>query len=199
VKQFYPVRISLLLITVMGLLGCSSSGSAPIKYYLVDNRPLPPLLTDSELSLEIVDVHIPQYLERYQIAARESASQLVFSESHQWGENLRKNLMRTLAMNLSGLLGTVDVGTPITRTASKPDYRVQVSVIRFERDPQGYVRLTARWQVSSSGQPIKTNVLDLTSERRSEGFPDTVAAMADLFGDLSTGIAQSIVDFGIAQ
>ena len=101
-------------------------------------------------------------------------------------------------MNLSRLLGTMDIGTPINRTASDPDYRVQVYITQFERDARGTVQLLARFQITSQGQgqPLVTEGVKLVSDEvhTSEDFPGTVAAMADLFSELGIRIAKSIID-----
>ena len=68
---------------------------------------------------------------------------------HQWGENLRKNLLRTMSRTLSQLLSTLDIGTPLNRSASLPDYRVQIHIEQFELESNDKVKLVARWQLSS--------------------------------------------------
>jgi uncharacterized lipoprotein YmbA len=109
------------------LIGCSSSGKVPIRYYVID-----PVIQDTlssseafsseeKLSVHILDLHLPQYLERYQMALRSGENELTLSDSHQWGENLRKNLLRTLGSNLSSLLDTPEISTPIARSARKAD------------------------------------------------------------------------------
>ena len=95
------------LMLVLFLAACSGGGNKiATKYYLIDPVDYDALVVTSDrpLAIEIIDVHIPQYLERFHIATRTGENRLKFSESNQWGGNLRKNLMRTLSRNLSGLL-----------------------------------------------------------------------------------------------
>lgn len=158
------------LITFLSLLaicaGCAGGNLQATRYYLIDpvsyEEDLKPA---SPLRIQIIDLHIPQYLERFHIATRASENRLVFSESHQWGENLRKNLLRTLAGNLSDLLNTKDIGTPLNRSASSPDYRLQVYIEKFERDSDYKVRLSARWQLSVAGvnEPVGVFSRELVS------------------------------------
>ena len=110
----------LLLLTVL-LSGCMGGGATtPVRYYLIDPIDYSNNSVKSvrELKIAIIDLHIPQYLERFHIAKRTNVSQLEFSENNQWGESLRKNLLRTLARNLSSLLSTADIGTPLNRSLS---------------------------------------------------------------------------------
>jgi len=184
------------------VLGGCGGGISSVRYYLVD----PVAYSDVEaatatgLAVEILDVQVPQYLERFHIATRDAENQLRFSENHQWGENLRKNLLRTLAMNLSALLATNDVSTPLNRSMSSPVYRIQVHIEQFERDADGVVKLVARWQISGIdiSFPVTTHKAELTSGISiPEGDYDRlVAVMQDLFGRLSETIAATVRSAG---
>ncbi len=191
----------IVLFCVTSLLSACMGGGAttPTRYYLVD-----PVEYSGEsikavrpLSIEILDLHIPQYLERFQIASRSSESRLEFSEENQWGENLRKNLLRSMARNLSRLLSTIDVGTPLNRSSSTPDYRVQIHIEQFEQDVDNKVKLIARWQLSSGQQSDSLGVFgaELNSEQTIEqdNYDQMISAMRQIYGELSERIADTII------
>ncbi len=184
----------------MLLSACSGSTKQPTLYYLID-----PVTFNSEavkavrpLRIEIIDLHVPQYLERFHIATRTSQSQLTYSEFNQWGESLRKNLLRTLSRNLATLLSTIDVGTPLNRSASTPDYRVQIFIDQFEQGNDNIVTLVARWQLSTltSDEPLGNYATELQSQQLLEGqnYEQMIAEMRALFARLSEQIADSIVE-----
>lgn len=181
------------------LSGCFGGGASAVRYYLVDPVEFV-AATDSDdrtLAIEIIDVHIPQYLQRFQIVTRSGGSQLKFSQNNQWGENLRKNLIRTMAGNLARLLSTIDIGTPLNRSASLPDYRLQVHIVQFERDNDGSVRLVARWQLSNAEEvELGMHAASLESDvsTASDNYDDIVSAMQELYGQLSQRIADSIIE-----
>jgi uncharacterized protein len=188
----------LTMLVVSALMSACSGGGSAIRYYVID-----PVTTSNssisfseELTIEIMDVHIPQYLERFNIVTRSSENQLLFNEFHQWGDNFRKNLLRTLASNLSSSLGTNDIGTPVNRTMSVADFRIQVHIEQFERNYDGYVKLLARWQVFTVGSsdPINTFKSELISSNSYEidDYENIVYAMKDLYSQLSSLIAESI-------
>ncbi|MZG30988.1 MAG: membrane integrity-associated transporter subunit PqiC [Nitrospinae bacterium] len=184
------------------LYGCSGvSSTAPIRYYLVDpiKYPKEQFKADRSLSIEIISLHIPQYLERFHIATRTSKSQLEFSEAHQWGENLRKNLLRTMSRNLSALLSTLDIGTPLNRSASLPDYRVQIHIEQFELESNQKVKLVARWQLSSKAQskPLGVFNAELQGEEtiKKGNYEQMVLVMRQLYGDLCERIAKTIITY----
>ena len=191
--------VALIFLAIL-LSSCSGvSGSAPIRYYLIDPAEYPSASLKSvrPLSIEITSLHIPQYLERFHIATRSSKSQLEFSESNQWGENLRKNLLRTMARNLSTLLSTMDIGTPLNRSASLPDYRVQIHIEQFELESNDKVKLVARWQLSSRNKPKPMGVFSakLQGEKtiKKGDYEQMVSVMRQLYGDLCEHIAKTIV------
>ena len=193
-------RTVFLLLLMVGLQACfGGSKTVPVRYYLIDpvDYPAASLKAVRQMSIAIIDLNIPQYLERFHIARRTGESQLTFSDNHQWGESLRKNLLRTLARNLSNLLATPDIATPLNRTSSSLDYRVQVYIEQFELDSDSRVKLVARWQLSSvtSGEALGINSLELDSQQTIEdgNYDQMVSVMQELFGTLSEQIADSVV------
>ena len=189
---------SALMLSVF-LAACTGGGTKiATKYYLIDPVEYDALnvTSDKLLVIEIIDVHIPQYLERFHIATRVGENRLKFSESNQWGENLRKNLMRTLSRNLSRLLSTQDIGTPLNRSSSLPDYRVQLYIEQFEPGVDNMMRLSARWQISATDtlEPLaiyNEEMLGVAIEQNN--YEQMVTSMRQLFGELSVKIAESIL------
>ena len=177
------------------LAGCSSSVDA-VRYYLIEPVSVAGATNRGDMSIEIVDLEVPQYLDRLQISSRRPDSQLVFASAHQWGESLRKNLTRALARNLTNLLGTAAIGTPANRLSSLPAYRLTVYIERFERGADGYVHLLVRWQLihRETSETITNSSNEYIRERRidSPDFAGTVFAMSELLGEFSQTIAQRI-------
>ena len=188
-------NLASLIVTMVLLVGCSSSADT-VRYYLIEPVSLADATNGGDTSIEIVDLEIPQYLERLQIASRRPDSQLVFASTHQWGESLRKNLTRALARNLTNLLGTAAIGTPVNRLSSLPDYRLTVYIERFERGADGYVHLLARWQLihRETSETVVNSSNEYTSESRIDSwdFAGTVFAMSELLGEFSQTIARQI-------
>ena len=190
---------TILLIAVCLLLsGCLGGGSnSVIKYYLVDpvHVEMDEIDTDKQLAVELIDLHIPQYLQRFQLVTRKDDNRLRFSDNNQWAENLRKNLLRTLATNLATRLSTLDIGTPLNRSATLPDYRVQVHIGQFELDRDGKVQLSGRWQLTGADEEeigMYHTALQSDGSMEADNFDQVVADMQDLFAELCDQIADSI-------
>ena len=139
------IRLSLvyLFFAVFLTQGCSSGG-VNTRFYVLDPLDSHKVLAEEEVkkngpSIEIVSVSIPQYLERPQIVTRNNKNELYLAEFHQWGGNLRQNMIRVLAKNLSQLLCTSDVSISRRDPRSPADFRIQAEVLKFEKDPDGKV------------------------------------------------------------
>lgn len=179
------------------LTGCLGSSSPVVKFYVLS--PLPEVTGDTDsrpLAIEISTIHLPQYLDRPHIVTRSSDNRLTILQSHQWGGNLRKDMMRTLAINLSRLLNTPNVTIAPHRSSSQSDYRVSIEVLKFEKDADDHVRLTAQWQITSGIERalLATQISTLSSAKPvPPGNPEEVVAMmSDEFGELARIIAETI-------
>jgi len=189
-----PVIVAVVLAAALAT-GCSSA--PPTRFYVVS--PLEGTSAAAPVpgaSVVVAAVRLPQYLERPQLVTRSGDNQLQLQEFHQWGGNLGKDLTRVLAENLSQLLRSdTVVGAPHTLRI-RPDFRVEVEVLRFERAGDARVHLTAKWWLSrgADGTPAAGTTTMLTSEPLpvSPTFDATVAAMSGAYGELSRAIAQAI-------
>ncbi|MBW1707611.1 MAG: membrane integrity-associated transporter subunit PqiC [Deltaproteobacteria bacterium] len=201
---FLRIRIVLFLVLAGSFLcSCITTSHPATRFYVLN--PLDPgvsLVSEIEqkgaLSVEVASLRLPQYLERPQIVTRCSKNRLELSEYRQWGGNLRKNMMRVLARNLSRLLASPHIAIYPHRPTIPPDFRVELEVMQFERDPGGQVRLSAQWRLSSgkNRKPLTTRITDLASPVSLKGgdFEHTVAAMSKLFGELSQIIGSAILE-----
>jgi uncharacterized lipoprotein YmbA len=202
---FLRIRIVLFFILAgIFLCGCLTTTTPATRFYLLN--PLGPgenltseIDLKDELSVEVASLRLPQYLERPQIVTRSSKNRLELAEYHQWGGNLRKNMMRVLAQNLSRLLATPHIAISPHRPTISPDFRVELEVMQFERDFDEQVRLSAQWRLSR-GKDLKlltTRITDLASpvSRKKGDFEHTVSAMSKLFGELSQIIGSEILKY----
>ena len=136
------LRIRLFLVFVLGgsfLFGCMGATTPATRLYVLN--PLDSgisLVSETDqkgsLSVEVASLRLPQYLERPQIITRSSGNRLERAEYHQWGGNLRKNMTRVLAKNLSQLLATPDIAISPYRPAAPPAVRGGLGVVEIERE-----------------------------------------------------------------
>jgi uncharacterized lipoprotein YmbA len=83
---------------------------------------------------------------------------------------------------------------------SPPDVRVEVEVLRFERDPAGKVELAARWWLTrgSDGQLLASPAVTLAGAPLGAGvaYEAIVASMSSLYAQLAQEIARSVQSRG---
>lgn len=199
-----PIRLFLVFVLAGSFLsGCARATAPATRFYVLN--PLDSSgqslvrKTDQKgsLSLEVASLRLPQYLERPQIVTRSSKNRLERAEYHQWGGNLRKNMARVLAKNLSQLLATPNIVIAPHRPAARPDFRVELEVIQFERISDGQVKLSAQWCLSRGKdlKPLSTQITERASPALPAGsdMEHTVSAMSALFGELSKIIGRAIL------
>ena len=200
---FSQIRLLLVFVLAGSLLsGCVASKTPATRFYILN--PLDPgvrLVTEphakSPLAVEVSSLRLPQYLERPQIVSRSSENRLELAEYHQWGGNLRKNMIRVLAKNLSQLLATSHIAIAPHRPPAPPHFVVELEVMQFERVFEGQVRLSSQWRLSCGKDRtlLTTEITDLASPAipPGSGVEQTVSAMSDLVGELSRIIGQEIL------
>ncbi|MFC1886929.1 ABC-type transport auxiliary lipoprotein family protein, partial [Thermodesulfobacteriota bacterium] len=78
-----------------------------------------------------------------------------------------------------------------------PDFRVELEVMRFERDSNKRVRLSAQWRLSRGRDlmPLATQITELESLTipAESNMEQTVSAMSKLIGELSRVIGRAIL------
>lgn len=192
--------------TALALAATIASGCAsapPVRFYVVTPLAGPaPAARAPGPGVVVAAVRLPEYLERPQLVTRRGDNQLQLEELHQWGGNLARDLTRVMAENLALLLGSDAVVAAPHTLRIRPDFRVEIEVLRFERAGDGRVHLAAKWwlQRGADGSILASATTALASEPLAEpaGAESTVAAMSGVYGELSRVIAQAVAQQGKA-
>ncbi len=148
-----------------------------------------------QISLGIGPVRLPGYLDRQEIVTRVAQNKLDLSENDRWAEPLDENFTRVLAQNLSVLLRTDRIVIYPWPLDKKPNYRVEIEVLRFESNAAQEAQLTARWTVINEGGPAPFNVKEsrLVRPIKEKSTEASVAALSETVADLSREIVNVIV------
>ena len=185
------------------IYGCASEGQYTRFYVLDPISAGVPLVKNSDqenpLSIEIVSLRLPQYLERPQIVTRNEENEIKLAELHQWGGNLQKNMVRVITKNLSCLLQTPDVSGYPRNPQSPPAFRIELVIMKFERDQDGRVRLSTQWRLSRGKDdfPLAVRMTELESSSLEPDWSmeKTVSAMNLLMCDLCRIIGKEIIKY----
>ena len=143
------------IVLLLTLVACSFANSPPTTFYtlttLVPAQGNPAPIATKRLTVAIGPVEIADYLARPEIVVRSSANTLKIVPSERWGGSLRNNVSRTLLDNLALLLGPAGYRIVSWETPVPADYRLALSVRRFERDENAKVVLETDWQIFAEG------------------------------------------------
>jgi len=194
--------LSLLPLTL--LVGCISMQTREIRQYVLSWHGEIPASFDTAApreptgrSIAVGPVIIPAYLQRSAIVTREEKNRIAASAVHTWGEPLESGVSRLLVESLV-------VDTKANRIAGlpwpfpgRPDLRVAVEILNFERDVDGLIYLVARWTVleGQRATPRLVRRIILTQEiEGSKDYPALVDAMSRVVMTLGREIAGDIDD-----
>jgi uncharacterized lipoprotein YmbA len=197
VGRYRLFALTLVVFAMTGLAGCLGGSSPAVRFYVLSPITETPA-TDPEkpLAIEISSVHLPQYLDRPHLVTRSGNNRLKILQSHQWGGNLRKDMLRTLAVNLSQLLNTPNVTIASHRSTALGDYRISIEIIKFEKDTDNHVRLSAQWQITTGIElkPLITEITTLSSDSPAteDNYDEVVAMMSEQYAELAKIIASAI-------
>jgi hypothetical protein len=196
-KNSFPSTCAIFILGVFLILtGCAST--APTKFYSLSSEVSPETSyrsasADSDFSVGVGPVKIPDYLDRPQIVTRTGQNEIRLSDFDKWAGSFETDILRVLAENLSVLLSTGHVYTYPWKSYDSFDYRVEVDVTRFEA-AAGDVLLKASWKISA-GKENTLIMMDSGSFNEQAGGTDyasLVSAKSRALADLSRVIAASI-------
>src|SRR6185503_15026090 len=148
-----------------------------------------------DVAVGIGSVKMPSYLMRSAMAVRKGASEIDYLEEALWAERLDQCFQRTLAANLSTLLGSDRVYLS-TWERDQVMVKVFVNVERFDVDTEGRGTLIAWWRITAPGsdKPLKSGQARLTQTGPApRGNPEVIAATSSaLTTEFSRELAQAI-------
>lgn len=192
----------LMALALVMLAACSST---PATHFYVLS-PMPTAQSAAapnakQISVVIRDVRLPQYLERPQIITRGGDNRIQLADDAQWAGNLQQDMIRVLTENLGRFLNSDRVFSAPHNGPLKPDFRVDVEVLRFEQGADGRVALSARWWLIRGGDNtlIEAPSVTLNGSPLGERSRDAlVASMSAVYGELAQIIARSVSEHSVA-
>lgn len=183
------------LIAILCLAGCLGSAPSTRMYQLesVANR-AGAEVPAKQVTIIVREIGLPKYLDRPQIVTRDAGHRIQLAEFDHWAGDLREDLTHILAENLGRLLRSERVFASPLNVAIQPDFRLNVEILRFERDAGGRVQLVARWYLSQSNgaNVLASHEATFSGAVVAEGYPELIAVMSAVYGDLARAIADTV-------
>ena len=177
------------------LAGC---GSVPAEFFYTISATAPagaPATTaanwNTGITVEVATV--PESVDRPQLVISAGENQVVILEQQRWAEPLKGQIARTVAVNLSRLLGTARVSAYPQATDPDAAYRVTLDVQRFEARRGDAVAVEVLWTIRGADGPAQASGRTVTREAiGAEGYDALVAAHSRAFGAVSRDIAAAL-------
>lgn len=138
-------------------------------------------------------VTIPDYVNRPQIVVRTSATEVKQASFDQWAGDLDEMIPRLLVEDLGARLPTdrFVVFPQISDLAF--DYRIPISISRFDVSPSGGAVIVARWQVRHGAtDKIVVHESHAHADAVGNGYEDMVAALSRAIAILTDEIAADL-------
>lgn len=151
----------------------------------------------NHVTIGLGPVRLPAYLDRAEIVTRTEPNRLELSDTDKWAEPLESNFRRVLAANLAARLVSAQIVQFPWYSTTRLDYKVEVSVDRFERDASGNAHLIARWTIrdGATNRLLAQRDSSFSESAKGSTTADSVAAMSNDVEDLSAQIASEMRKF----
>ncbi len=166
--------------------GCSNSAVKNMggtHFYSLSAMAPNPTSSANKVSIGIGPVEIPRLLNRPQIVSRQNKSEIIMSESHQWGGSYKEELNKAISDNLSVLLGTENIEQYPWKSTFNPDYQVRINIESFDGDIESLtnksVTLNARWRLLKNNKELLVKRSLITVPLKGSGYSAYVNAQSE--------------------
>jgi uncharacterized lipoprotein YmbA len=194
-------RAGFALLALSIACGCSSILSPRpdrTKFYVLAPIAEAPAVPSPRLAIGLGPVNFPDYLDHQEVVTRVSSNRIELSATDRWAAPLEESFRRLLAQNLATRIGTERI---VSYPWSEPialNYRIEVTVERFERDSTGGTELAANWLIrdGASDRVLAARQSDFRDSAAIGGtsMDSAAAALSSELGQLSRQIAAAIND-----
>jgi uncharacterized lipoprotein YmbA len=184
----------------LGLLFCWGCASTPqARFYALSSLSAPPHHPAGQplnkgLAIGLGPIRFPDYLDRPGIVTRRGGNAIEIAEFDLWAGSLKDDFLRVLAENLSVLLETDKIVLYPYFGAVPIDFRIGLSLNRFEGADGGRALLEASW-IILEGPDKKEGIVQksqITASVDGSDYPALVAALSRAVERLGREIAQAI-------
>jgi uncharacterized lipoprotein YmbA len=145
-------------------------------------------------------VRIPEYLREQALLTRTSPTELTRSTSDRWSEPLESMLPRVLADDLSQILDNRRIRSFPWYSSERPDWQIEVDLVRFEPDREGEISLVASWRVRElGGTRSAADEFRVTRRAESADPAQRAQALSAALGALAEELARSTCKLAAAK
>lgn len=186
------------LVPLLGLLltGCAAN-SPPSSFYVLSSlygsevgfRP-----ASDGLAVGVGPLELPDHLDRPQIVTRENPNRIDINEFHRWGGELRSEIKRVLAQDLSFRLNSDRVQVYPWPARSAIEYQLRCAVVRMDGVLGRKALVSLRWEIrhGEDGEVIASQLSTRQIPVNAPGYQALVAAQSTALAEIATEIADRL-------
>jgi len=183
-------RIAFIACVLSAVWGCG--GSVPSRFYTLDSTAHPDGTPAADYTVAVGPVSVPSAVDRPQFVVQEAPNRAAIDEFNRWAAPLDESIARVVAGDLAALLGTPRV-VRAPPANFDPDFRVALSIQRFESVPGESALIDAVWTVRKSADGKTSSGRTVASEPvQGKGFDALAAAHSRALAKISGDIAAAI-------
>jgi len=183
------------LLSIFLFVGCASSPEP--RLYLLEATPDagPAEVGDSEISILVDVVTLPDHLRRSEIISRGARHRVTVANFDRWAEPLDRNIANVVVAHLSSRYGPENVFDRYARFTTEPDILVRLRILEFGETQENRVTLKATWELSDSRADTSRIFSSEFQQPSSDSTDATVEAMSVALAGLSHAIGISISEW----
>ena len=186
----------ILLCALLAGLVLSACGTTPAPvYHALDDQVMSIAARGTTPSVAIVQVRLPELLDRPQLVTRGGGNRVQISEQQRWAEPLRSEIPRVVADDLGRLLDSSRVAAlPVDVQRFAADFRVQLDVQRLDAVEGQGADIDLLWFLESRRGQLSVGRSTLREPLAAAGGDPAVlvAAMRRALGRVAADIAAEI-------
>jgi uncharacterized protein len=187
-------RLLTWILLLLIISGCPRS--EPVRLHTLSSlSPTPPRISPKAGAtlVAVGPVTLADYLNHPRLTVRTSPHEISRSESDRWGSSLSAEVSRAATENLAVLLDSESLKVMPWMDIRTADYRIQISISRFERDSEGEIALRGEWALlDKNGGLIASEKTFVTTAAQGPGAEQTAGAMSTALADMCRQIAAQV-------
>jgi uncharacterized protein len=185
----FILLVSIALVAAL-VAGCGTT--APSRFYTLDSTAAADGTPPARCAVIVGPVSVPASVDRAEFVVQVAPNRVEIDEFNRWAAPLGDSIASIVAANLTVLLGTPEVATaPLANF--NPDYRVTISVQRFESVRAEAATVEAVWAVQKrGGGPPRSGRTVAREAVQGEGFDALAAGHSRALATMSADIAAAI-------
>lgn len=181
-------KLILLGLYVSIISACSSiEVEKPVSYYVLDDKPAQLTKKNTERTISIDQIILPDYLNQPNLVLRDASQKLHVAYYHSWADDLSAAIRRVVTAKLNAL----DKQVYYTSICEECE-RLTIVLDHFYPTTQGEVILAGEYQLSLDTQQLTRQSFLIKTELQQDGYEHAVKKMQLVLNKLAVDIQKSV-------